>query len=262
MVALLMAAPAAAQTADTVSASNPKPLFRSADALLIGGFVVATAVAAPVDKYFTHQLQDDARQANHVLNKGATVFRIFGSPGSLVGSGGLYLIGLAAGNRRVEDLGLHAVGSILLASAITSGIKITAGRARPRKSPGNAADFGMFRGLRDDEYRSFPSGHATAAFAFASIVSAETSHWWPGSRWVLGPVLYGSAALTGVSRIYNNAHWASDVMAGGAIGTLTGIKVYRYQHSHPGNRIDKKFLRAGLQVSNSGGLGLILSSAR
>jgi membrane-associated phospholipid phosphatase len=39
-------------------------------------------------------------------------------------------------------------------------------------------------------------------------------------RWV-PPVAYGLATLVGLSRIYDNAHWASDVMAGAAIGFLS-----------------------------------------
>ena len=123
-------------------------------------------------------------------------------------------------------------------------------------------NFKLFRGFGNDDYRSFPSGHSTAAFAFASIISAETSHWWPDSRWIVGPIMYGAATLTGVSRIYNNQHWASDVLAGAAIGTLTGIKVFRYQHSHPDNWLDRKFLRAGLSVSNNGTLMPVLSVVR
>ena len=101
--------------------------------------------------------------------------------------------------------------------------------------------------------QSFPSGHTTAAFAFATIVSAETAHWWPNSKWPIGTIMYGGAALTGVSRIYNEFHWASDVVAGAAIGTLTGIKVYRYTHSHPNNKVDKFFLRAGVSISPQSG---------
>jgi len=143
---------------------------------------------------------------------------------------------------------------------ISSGaIKVVAGRSRPRLNTDSAANFKLMRGFKDDDYRSFPSGHTTAAFAFASLVSAETSHWWPNSRWIIGPIVYGGAALTGVSRIYNNAHWASDVIAGAAIGTLTGIKVFRYQHSHPDNRLDKFFLRAGMQMSNNGVVMPIMS---
>jgi membrane-associated phospholipid phosphatase len=43
--------------------------------------------------------------------------------------------------------------------------------------------------------------------------------------------------------MYNNMHWASDVMAGAAIGTLVGLKVVKYTHSHPGNRIDNNLIK-------------------
>ena len=258
LLSIAIAGSASAQATDTLFIP-PKPLFTRGDAALVAGFTLAAIAAAPIDRTITQQLQDPARQANRFLNKGATIFRLLGEPGGLFTGGTIYAVGLAVGNRRAEDLGLHTVGSILVASTITGVIKITAGRARPRKSPDRAANFRLFRGLKDDEYRSFPSGHSTAAFAFASIVSAETSHWWPDSRWLIGPVVYGGAALTGASRIYNNAHWASDVIIGAAIGTLAGQKVYRYQHSHPGNRIDRMFLRAGVEISNRGNLMPILS---
>jgi membrane-associated phospholipid phosphatase len=114
--------------------------------------------------------------------------------------------------------------------------------------------------LRNDAYRSFPSGHTAGAFAFAAAVSSETQRWWPGSRWIIGPILYGGATLTGVSRIYNNAHWASDVMGGAMIGTFTGVKVVRYQHSHPGNWLDRKLLRAGVSFVPGAGWVPIIST--
>jgi len=141
-------------------------------------------------------------------------------------------------------MGLHTAEAIGLADVVTVALKMTAGRARPYASADNAANFQLFRGLHSDEYRSFPSGHSTSAFAFAAAVSSETQRWWPNTRWIIGPILYSGATLTGMSRIYNQQHWASDVMAGAAIGTLVGIKVVRYQHSHPGNFIDRKLLRA------------------
>ena len=61
--------------------------------------------------------------------------------------------------------------------------------------------------------------------------------------------MYGGATLVGASRIYNNAHWASDVALGAAIGTFTGLKVVRYSHQHPDNPIDRLLL--GFQATPS-----------
>ena len=247
------------QTTDTLY--TPRPLLKGADALLVLGFTAAAFAISPADKYVTQRLQDPARQSNRILHKGATVFRLLGDPGSLVVGGVTYAIGRARGSRRAEDIGLHSVESVLLAGAITGATKMIAGRARPYKDTANSRNFGFLRGFQGTEYQSFPSGHTTAAFAFASILSAETSHWWPKSKWPLGTVFYSGAALTGVSRIYNQFHWTSDVVAGAAIGTITGIKVYRYTHSHPNNRIDKYFLRAGVQMSPGTGWLPLLSVA-
>jgi membrane-associated phospholipid phosphatase len=246
---------ARAQTQDTLY--TDRPLFVAGDAALAAGFVVGTIAAAPVDRWLTRALQDEARQANRILRVGADVGRVWGFPGTFIAAGGIYLAGTAAGERRVQDLGLHAGGAVLLSTLITGGIKTIAGRARPHVDTANARDFELFRGLEGDDYQSFPSGHSTAAFAFASVVTAEASHWWPDGRWPVGIATYGTATITALSRIYNKQHWASDVIAGAAIGTITGLKVFRYQHSHPDNRIDNTLLRAGLQ-SNGGKWSLLI----
>jgi membrane-associated phospholipid phosphatase len=250
-VALIAAGTAHAQTTDTITSSK-KPLFVVHDLVFVAGFTLGTIALAPLDRHFTHQLQKPARQSNRLLKRSANVFRLLGQPGSLITGTGIYLLGRFDGQRRTEDMGLHTVEAVLLGSVEAGAIKVIAGRARPRVSPDNAANFQLLGGLRDDNHRSFPSGHATSAFAFAATVASETQRWWPGSRWIIGPILYGGATLTGMSRIYNNAHWASDVMAGAALGTFTGIKVVRYQHSHPGNYLDRKLLRAGISIGNGG----------
>ncbi|HVF40859.1 MAG TPA: phosphatase PAP2 family protein [Gemmatimonadaceae bacterium] len=252
VVAILVIASSTAegQTADTLGTRGP--LFTAKDAAMLGGFTLATAAIAPVDKYLTVQLRQPARQANRLLNRSATGFRIFGHPGTLIIGTSLYVVGRIDGQRRVQDLGLHSVEALLLSAAVTGSIKSLAGRARPYVDSTNSTSFSLGRGFKSDDYRSFPSGHTALAFAFASVVSSETVRWWPQSRWLVGSVMYGGATLSGLSRIYDNQHWASDVVMGAAIGTLTGLKVYRYQHSHPDNKLDKTLLRAGIEISNNG----------
>jgi len=70
---------------------------------------------------------------------------------------------------------------------------------------------------------SFPSGHATAAFAVATVFS----HRYRQHRWVPW-VSYGAAAAIGFSRVTTQAHFPSDVFLGAALGyTMTKFVVLR-----------------------------------
>jgi membrane-associated phospholipid phosphatase len=232
---------AEAQVQDTILKKTP--LLTGKDALLIGAFTLGTVAVAPLDRRVAKRLQDPGTQENRFLRTAATGLRVLAVPGSVLAGVGLYAIGRADGQRRVQALGLHSVESIVIASAFGGGIKFVAGRARPYVDTDNPYDFQLFRGFSEDKYRSFPSGHTINAFAFASTVTRETQFWWPHSAWYVGTVMYGGAALMGISRIYNNQHWASDVMGGAAIGTLIGLKVVKYTHSHPGNHTDSQLIR-------------------
>jgi membrane-associated phospholipid phosphatase len=238
---LTLGVDARAQVQDTIN--HKTPLLEGKDALLLGAYAIGAGLVAPIDRQIASRLQNPYTQQNQYLKTAANGFRLLGDPGSLITGAGLYLIGRADGQRRVEALGLHSVESILLASALGTGIKLTAGRQRPYADTANPYNFQLWRGLQGDKYRSFPSGHTTAAFAFASTLTRESQFWWPHATWYIGTVFYGGATLIGVSRIYNNMHWASDVMAGAALGTLVGLKVVKYTHSHPGNRIDRELIR-------------------
>jgi membrane-associated phospholipid phosphatase len=55
--------------------------------------------------------------------------------------------------------------------------------------------------------------------------------------------------------MYDNKHWASDVMIGGLIGTFAGLKVVKYHHTHPDNRIDRWLL--GVTVVPEGQAGWV-----
>jgi len=67
-----------------------------------------------------------------------------------------------------------------------------------------------------DNRTSFPSGHTTTAFAFASVVAMEHEWYW-------GTAAYAMASVTAISRIHDNAHYLHDVVAGATIGTAFGI---------------------------------------
>ncbi|HEV7593857.1 MAG TPA: phosphatase PAP2 family protein [Gemmatimonadaceae bacterium] len=241
LLSMTLAVSARAQVQDTIGTKTP--LFVGKDLILLGAFTAGTALVAPIDMRIANRLQDSATQANRFLHTASTGFRLLGDPGSFVTGTVVYLIGRADGNRRVESVGLHSVEAILFADILGGAIKLTAGRQRPFVDTKTPDNFQLWRGFKGDQWRSFPSGHTITAFAFASTVTRESKFWWPGATWYVGTVFYGGASLVGLSRMFNNQHWASDVMAGAAIGTLVGLKVVNYTHSNPGNRLDRALIK-------------------
>lgn len=236
---------AEAQVQDTILRKTP--LFVGKDALILGAFALGAVAVAPVDRALAENLQGPATQANQLLRRSATGFRLLDVPGSFVAAAGMYGYGRANGQRRMQSLGLHSLESILVAGTFGAGIKFVAGRARPYVDIHNPSDFQLFRGFSDDKYRSFPSGHTITAFAFASTFTREVQFWWPHSAFLVGSVMYGGATLMGLSRMYNNQHWASDVLAGAGIGTLIGLKVVKYTHSNPDNHFDRQLIKGKKQ---------------
>ena len=68
---------------------------------------------------------------------------------------------------------------------------------------------------------AFPSGHTTMAFALATSLADELRRPWV----TVG--LMTAAAGTGWSRVNDNKHWLSDVVAGTALGVTAAQLVER-----------------------------------
>ncbi|MCB0976404.1 MAG: phosphatase PAP2 family protein [Acidimicrobiales bacterium] len=100
------------------------------------------------------------------------------------------------------------LGVALLAESIlvNQGIKRLFRRSRP------AADFVRPHNLRAPKTSSFPSGHASAAFTAAGILSARDPRW--------RPAIYAAAVFVATSRVHVRIHHASDVVAGAALGAV------------------------------------------
>lgn len=241
IVAFTLLPPASALgQADTIT--PPRRLFTERDAVLVAAFIVGGYFTRPLDKHFAERLQTPSAQDRRNLHKAASVVEGIAVPGAFYIGGGLYLGGRVARSHKLADLGLHSTEALLIGEALGGLMKGFFGRQRPNANPDtlNPDNWQLFRGFgRSDGYRSFPSGHTVAGFAAAAVVTAEMSRWHPETRWIVGSVVYTGAGLVGLSRMYNNRHWASDVLAGAGIGIFAGNKVVRYHHSHPGNRLDE-----------------------
>jgi membrane-associated phospholipid phosphatase len=239
---------------DTAHASRHQTLFTYRDAALAAGFVGLTFAMFPADQHIAGQLQDEDLQTLKSVDRAATYVEWITSPGAFLIGGGLYAYGRIAHRVDIADVGWHGTEAVLIASGVTGLLKGVLGRARPFVTADtNARDFKFGKGFSNSDRQSFPSGHTTTAFAAASSVTSEVQRLWPKYTWVAAPVLYGGATLVGVSRMYHNKHWASDVVLGAAVGTFGGLKTVRYSHAHPDNKLDKFILHATIAPDGQGG---------
>jgi membrane-associated phospholipid phosphatase len=106
--------------------------------------------------------------------------------------------------------------AIALPGLVVTIAKRLIGRARPLV--GGSADPFLYLPLGwKVEYASFPSGHATDAFAAAMAIGAL----WPRAR----PWMWTYAVVIAVSRIVLTAHFPSDTLAGAAVGVAGAVLV-------------------------------------
>ena len=122
--------------------------------------------------------------------------------------GGLILLGLIGG------------AAVAGAGLVEQVIKNVTCRARPTAPEAGAffTDFPCFPARY--AYASFPSGHATAAFAAAVFLAL----WYPRGA----PIFLALALLVGLSRVLLDSHFPVDVWAGALIGTATALGVHAY----------------------------------
>ena len=261
LAALTLSGRVEAQGTPIDSATIPdRQLFHRSDLYVAGAFVGATIALLPADRHLTSVFRTGSLQDNATAKHLASAGSFFGGPGPLIIGPAMYLVGRFGHVPRVAALAVHGTEAVLIGAGVADVIKFVAGRARPYATlDSNSHDFSLGRGFGKGQYQSFPSGHATAAFSAAAAVVAETHEWAPQSTWYVAPIMFGGATMVGLSRIYNDQHWASDVMMGAAIGTFAGLKTVRFNHTHAGNQVDRILLGARL-VPTANGTALAFSS--
>jgi undecaprenyl-diphosphatase len=122
-----------------------------------------------------------------------------------------HIVGLARALRTGDPMFAVRFSTAMgIESAITNvAVKSVFQRIRPHRPP----DTPLLYGLRQPITSSFPSGHATAAFCAAMLLSK-------GSR--AAPAWFVLASLVAATRVYVRLHHASDVVAGAALGVALG----------------------------------------
>lgn len=131
--------------------------------------------------------------------------------------GGILAYGFIADSDKHKVVVMDGAKAFLISGAITTFLKYGFRRERPFVGGDNPNKDVWFGEFMSDKYTSFPSGHTTAYFALAAVLETH----FKDQVWV-GIASYSLAAVTGVSRVYNNKHWASDVFVGALVGWSVG----------------------------------------
>ena len=141
----------------------------------------------------------------------------------------LLIFGRTSGDPRLRGVTYDMAQAFVVNGLYTMAIKKAVGRQRPDGS----------------DNMSFPSGHTSNAFAWATIAN----HYY-GAK--VGIPSYALASLIGASRLQSRAHHLSDVAAGAALGVIVGRTVVR-QDGEPTHR---KATFTVMPMTDASGAGL------
>lgn len=185
----------------------------------VGGVALGTVILYSIDhdtsKYFTERRE----KVPSVVRKFGDYF---GGPQNNYGiTSAVYLTGLFTKNDKIRDTGVLMISSATTAGLLQTLSKTLVGRARPGTGKGKFY-FKPFSGEAD--YRSFPSGHtvlvATTMFSLAKQFS---------NPWVKAGI-YSVGLITPLSRVWDGAHFFSDVFLSAAISYFVVEGTYKYMH--------------------------------
>lgn len=235
LAAALVLLPAPAATQPAGAPADSARLFGRSDLALLAGLVGAQAIFLALDDEVRDRVQ---AMRDETTDDVAAVVQPLGRAFPwYAASAGTFVVGRIAGRQRVADVGLHVFASLLLSETVTGSLKGLSGRWRPRTTFFDGADtvalfhdseeWRFLGGWKNDHRRSYPSGHATAAFTIAAALSEEFAGATP---WVAYPI----ATAVAWSRLNDDVHWASDVTMGALVGIVSARAVVRYGHRRGG----------------------------
>ena len=185
--------------------------IRFADATWLVPFAGVTAGLFATDRQYSASLSTNPSTISHyktISNVGVA---------GLAGAGAaMYLMSFPSHNEHWRETGFLA-GEAAIDSLIPIEVmKYSLGRERPYQGNGSGA---FFQGGT-----SFPSEHATAAWAIAGVIAHE----YPGTLPKL--VSYGLASAVSFSRVHAGQHFPSDVFVSSVLGYLVAQSVYTRHH--------------------------------
>lgn len=179
---------------------------------IVGGALVLTCAFA-LDPFVRNWILEHQHRGTKQLMRAITRFGDWPSHTIL----GVLLLAVAwwRGSNKWRRIFLSMLVACALAGAATRVVKIAAGRARPSVQSEIRWSGPSFT----SKNHAFPSGHAAASTAF--FTALVIGSWRIGAAFMIVP------AVIAFSRLYLDAHYLSDVVAGAFVGVLSALIVSR-----------------------------------
>ena len=191
--------------------SSPKNI-RVSDFQWLVPLAGATAAFIETDSsYSRHLSHDPVKLSNYNKYSNVGIAALAG------GAGALWALSYKNHNSHWRETGYLAGEAAINSLLITEAAKYSFRRERPMIGSGTGQFF-QGGGV------SFPSEHATAAWAIAGVIAHE----YPGPLTKI--LAYGAAGLISYSRIRSRQHFPADVFVGGVIGNLVAQNIYSRHH--------------------------------
>lgn len=223
---------------DTGSVITAPARWDQNDWLIVGFSAAGIGAAASLDETIKNQVQAHRTGSE---NRFYSQCQNLGDTWSFGVIGAFEVWGEVDGDSTAKNTAMDALtASIIGPGLIGTSVKYVVGRVRPNTATGTF-EFKPFSGNQ-----SFPSGHASQAFAVATAIAENYPSWW------VQTLCYGGAGLVGYARIEQNAHYTSDVVAGALLGWSVARAVV---HRHRGPPNPNKL--SWTPYANGNGYGLV-----
>ncbi len=180
------------------------------------GIAGVTAVLIATD----HRTINTFENSQGQVSWGNNISRIGASYTLLPVVAGFYGYGVLKDDAKPREVAVLGGEALLDSLIVVEALKTVAGRNRPD----NPSNPGHFFKAGD----SFPSGHSIESWSLASVIAHEYGH---GSK-VVPIVVYSLAGVVSAARFTAQRHFASDIVAGGAMGWFLGRYVYQTHMDH------------------------------
>jgi len=144
----------------------------------------------------------------------------------------LYVSGEVSDNNSLRKTALLSLESWLTTGIIVRGLKSVAGRARPWTGE-SSHSFHPFS--TRSRFASFPSGHASSAFAVATVIADQSK------KVYIDILAYSLASIAAFSRVHLDKHWASDILVGSAIGYFVAKKISALDRNRDSKKVKLSF---------------------